>query len=373
MRATEEQAFNEDLLLQDDHAAAAEIFQQLVQVLEFPELQKKFKCYEKRAEGAKKVRRRVGLLAIILSAIAVYASFFKVYASFFELLSEDPQHPGTALSWMTVALGLFGAGFGLFGICNKKYKQRWLCNRLMSERLRQLHFQILISQIPAILAAVRDPVEQSRFVGVRRRLLATFCLHYENHLQAHLKTVLDDVVEEDCWLLDGKPEPLRDRSDPNLNIFLAAYRLLRIQHQLQYASYKLYADEKFLLRSATRQRDILRTVNLGAIFIVFIIHMTIAALIIAGRRPEMLVYFEGGVVTVAIAALIARAFEEGLQPAAEVERYTRYRAELTRLLRRYDETSEPEEKTGIMIETECASYREMRDFLKTNHEARFAL
>jgi hypothetical protein len=271
-----------------------------------------------------------------------------------------------------VGLGIFGAVIGWFGIWNKTHKQRWLCYRLMSERLRQLHFQILISQIPAILAAMRDPAERNRFVGLRRRLLATFCLHYENHLQAHLKTVLDDIVEENYWLLDGKPEPLCDRSDPKLNDFSAAYRLLRIQHQLQYASYKLYSDEKLLPRSATRQRDILRAVNLLAIFVVFVAHMTIAALL-PSHGPETLKYLEGGIVAVVIAALIARAFEEGLQPAAEVERYTRYRAELTRLLRHYDETSEPEEKMGIMLETECASYREMRDFLKTNYEARFAL
>jgi hypothetical protein len=55
-----------------------------------------------------------------------------------------------------------------------------------------------------------------------------------------------------------------------------------------------------------------------------------------------------------------------LQPAREVERYTLYRAELTRLLRRYDEASEREGKIAVVIETERASYREKRDFLGIN-------
>ena len=43
----------------------------------------------------------------------------------------------------------------------------------------------------------------------------------------------------------------------------------------------------------------------------------------------------------AIAALTARALEEGLQPAREIERYSRYRAVLLRCRDQFDDARDP--------------------------------
>jgi hypothetical protein len=74
-----------------------------------------------------------------------------------------------------------------------------------------------------------------------------------------------------------------------------------------------------------------------------------------------------------IVALAARTFEEGLQPTREVERYTAYRARLGRLLYQFDEATSVSERVRIMTEVERLVYQEMREFLKTNYEARFVL
>ena len=72
-----------------------------------------------------------------------------------------------------------------------------------------------------------------------------------------------------------------------------------------------------------------------------------------------------------IGILAVRTLEEGLQPAREVERYTRYRSSLMSLLGRFDRATSPKDKLRIMHEVERTSYQEMRQFLKTNYEARY--
>jgi hypothetical protein len=389
MRAIEDQDFNDDLLLtEQDREKAAGRFGDLVHVLEFPELQAVFEEYNKKADRAKKARRRSGFAAIVLSVLALFGiSAEPVYYSLHAGCKCEQTGIGDVaavgggaesslarpLGLMLAGRGLAGALIGFFGIWNKKYKQRWLCNRLMTERLRQFHFQTLVCQIPAILAFTEGSLCLEEIFSVRRQWLSGFLLDYEGHLPGHLQTVLDDDAEENFWLLGGPPQLLLDRYDPKIEHIFDAYRLLRLQHQLQYANYKLYADEKILPRSSVRQRDLLSAISIGAILIIVAIHLGIAVSLGFGSPFADNPFMHVGVVWVAIAALTARALEEGLQPSREVERYIRYRATLVRLLGEYDQDPHPQSRISIMYETERAVYKEMRRFLKINEETRFAL
>jgi hypothetical protein len=108
---------------------------------------------------------------------------------------------------------------------------------------------------------------------------------------------------------------------------------------------------------------------------VFVSHLVI----VTSSVPASLVGLAGShllhfcISVLIIAVLVTRALEEGLQPARELERYTRYRAALVSLLGRFDRARAADEKIRIMQETERLSYSEMRGFLKTHFEARYVL
>jgi hypothetical protein len=79
------------------------------------------------------------------------------------------------------------------------------------------------------------------------------------------------------------------------------------------------------------------------------------------------------VIWTVIVALAARAFEEGLQPTRELERYQAYKARLERLLYHFNAASSVAQRVSVMMEVERLIYQDMRAFLKTNYAARFVL
>jgi len=341
-------------------------FPELAQVLDFPELRNLFARYEAPSNRAKMRRRWAGLTAIVLGVLAILGA------------SAHPLYGGIPERWLAVlggvfaALGILSVLIGAFGVLAAASKQEWLCGRLMTERLRQFQFQMLVCHAPTIVASVSDPVAAARFLEFRRKRLFAFQVDHEGHLAGKLNDVLSDNAEEDFWLHESEGAPESEKLD--FKELFSAYRLLRFQHQIQYGNYKLREEG---LGSSLRQVALLTQISLLCILIVFVLHFLIALSLLTPVK-EWFAFAEAPsvhvlVVWTAIAALAARALEEGLQPTREVERYTRYRSVLARLLFRFDHASEPAEKIKVMKETERAVYQEMRAFLKTNYEARFVI
>lgn len=369
MGSDREHKFNDDLLTADrDRTLAAKLFPELMHVLDFPELRRLFVSHDLRTNRAKRQRRRAGIAAILLGVAALLgASAEPLYRS--SLGAGWPELIGGACALFGVASVLVG----WIGIFNMSSKRRWLCGRLMTERLRQFHFQTFTCRMPEILASLSDQQARQRFLAARDAWFAQFRISYEERLEAKLQEVLADHAEDDFWLHSFEKLPPASGQGGSLDRIFAAYRLLRYEHQMQYAIYKLRETDALLSNSARRQFEILRGVGLGCILIVLAVHILIAlSLLRSWLAPVDLDWLHVGVVWVAFAALTARALEEGLQPAREVERYTRYRAALTRLLAHFD-VGDPEQKLAAMRETERLVYQEMRGFLQTNEEARFVL
>jgi hypothetical protein len=216
---------------------------------------------------------------------------------------------------------------------------------------------------------MRSSVGIAELSQVRLKWLSAFQLEYEGHLPGKLKEVLDDNTEEDFWLHETETCDSLPAGDALEQLF-SAYRLLRFEHQLQYASYKV-RDEGM---SSLRQVSLLRDASMICILVVFIVHFIIALSLV----NDWLMFARSAwahvlVVWTTIIALGARALEEGLQPTKEVERYTRTRSGLARLLYHFDHALDPTEKIQIMRETERVVYQEMRAFLKTNDATHYVL
>jgi hypothetical protein len=363
-----DQRFNDDLLLADeDQKLAAQSFPELLYALDFPELRTLFLRYDAPSTLAKGGRRRAGIVAIMLGVIALLGAASE------PLLFSLPPFILPILGGLFAGLGIVSVVIGAFGVFGTRSKKEWLCGRLMTERLRQLHFQILVCYATSIMNSMGDATARAQFHITRQRILSSFELDYAGHLSGKLNDVLADNAEEEFWLLskDAKSTVAQGRGAEE---FFSAYRLLRFEHQIQYANYKLRQEG---LGSAIRQVGILSQTSVVCILLVFVLHFVIALSLLTPMR-EWLAFAEGPwmhvfVVWTAIVALAARALEEGLQPTREVERYTRYRSLFARLLYHFDHTSVPAERLQIMREAERAVYQEMRVFLKTNHEARFVL
>jgi hypothetical protein len=103
--------------------------------------------------------------------------------------------------------------------------------------------------------------------------------------------------------------------------------------------------------------------------VTFLIHVVVAIVSAAGIAVPALHF---AAVALAMGALGVRAFEEGLRPRHEIERYLRYRTDMSKLLARFRK-GDVGVKLAMMHEAEDVSYEEMRDFMRTHEEALFVL
>jgi len=382
-----EQKFNDDLLLSErDQRLAYQSYPWVAHTLDFPELRKLFQEYDRSANAAKARLRATGKTAIVLGVCSLLGA------------SAEPLYEKLDERWLSIiglvlaACGILSVIIGAFGVLSEESKRQWLSGRLMTERLRQFQFQMLVRRAPSVFAAmvglqekirpIQDPLQDGVRITVEpaaveefreRRLswMSAFRLQYEAHLSSKLAEALEDELGEDFWL--HSDEGLPDFKNSHTSEFFACYRALRIDHQIQYANYKL-ANGGF--SSIQKQILILTQMSIGSILIVFILHILIALSLISFAGPWK--HFADAhwvhvlIVWTAICALTARALEEGLQPTREQERYRRYRSVLVRLRVRFDEVSDAE-KFQVMREIERTVYSEMVAFLKTNDEARFVL
>ena len=152
--------YNDDLLLdaarrkiaRDEHPIVAH-------VIDFEELRAAFRPVNDEANATKK-RSHV-------------AGFWSVTAAFFALVgaSSEPLWSQLAEPWPRAivltsgALGLLAFAVAGMGLVYGKQKRSWLWHRLYGERLRQLHFQAFVWQLPEIAASARVCREQKPLRG----------------------------------------------------------------------------------------------------------------------------------------------------------------------------------------------------------------
>jgi hypothetical protein len=359
--------FNDDLLLSEvDRDLAARIFPELVQFLDFPELRAVFSAHDQPANTLKKKRRASGVSAIAMGVLAL------VGAASAPLLPEGNSAWPVALGALAALLGIASMVVGGFGVFSSSSRDAWLHHRLVTERIRQFHFQNLVCRLPDVLNAIENKQAMELFLEQRRARLAAFAMDHEGHETSKLKAVLDDSDESEFQLVPLVTASGSAVASGTAENVLEAYKLLRFGHQIQYANWMLRPESVLVPSSAAGQRDLLRAVAITSMAAVFLLHLLVAAsLVVKGSTPGHLL--DVAIVWFAIFLMAARAFEEGVQPGREIERYSHYRANMKRLLRDFDLAKDLPEKQRLMLEAERTAYREMRAFLQLHHDARFVL
>lgn len=188
--------------------------------------------------------------------------------------------------------------------------------------------------------------------------------------------------EKEWWLFaPASDEPsCPPEQGAGLELLFAAYRDLRIGHQLGYANYKLQSDHKIFSAMPVRQADVLETLSKAGIAWLVLIHAAVLAIILfevatplGDAEKIVAIVFCLGIIVIAVVALAVRAFQQGLQPEREIERYQQYRSAVQNILEQFDAAGSPAEKVKVMRRMEQLVVDEMRNFLITNERASFAI
>jgi hypothetical protein len=360
--------FNTDLLVNaDDREAARRAFPRLTHVLDHPELRRELSRFDRPANAAKRRGRVAGLLAIGLGMTALL------------IAAGQPSEP--VWGFVAAICGLGSIAIGLFGALYAGAKRRWLLNRVMTERLRQFHFQTLVCRWPEIAVSLAGADAAAAFKAERERWFSRFMMPFPGQLDSELTDLLDDETADKCWLHPQPPAPdanadyLDELFADYLDELFAAYRELRIRHQLDYANYKLRSEQSILKWSPRLQDMIFSYATLICIVVIFLIHLIISFFIASKTKlPEPYgISVHVWVIWIAIIVLGLRALQEGLQPGREIERYRAYRAGVRAVRDRFDAAQSAAEKFEIMAEMERLSFDEYRNFLRSNDEARFVI
>jgi hypothetical protein len=396
--------FDHDLLARpDDLATARELYPGLFDALYHPELIEYFKNFNDCANSAKRKSRRLGTWAILLGGVAIALAATDVAIRV--LLSGDVAVL-LIVGLIAAVSGLISAALGAFGTLIGPRKHEWLINRFMGERIRQFHFQSLLAQLPLVLAAAdskearteQATVRSEGLVGDEKENAAAPDLARKSFLQHRhrrfvaFQAAFDELPKEakfgstvgpggeEEWRLCESQASLPAKS-AGLHTFFDAYRQLRLQHQLDFANYKLTSDPKIFSEMPRRQSELLANVGKFGIQFVIVVHICVVFIIVLsllglllGHRTEFEAatavtgIFAFAIIALAVVSLCTHAFAQGLQPEREIERYQQYGSAIKSLVGQFDEAVDPSDKLKVMWQMERAAYEEMRNFLITHHE-----
>lgn len=367
--AIEGHKFNDDLLLaREDRDLAARKYPAILHVLDHPELRQLFAVYDGPANRAKRRARTAGLWAIGLVWIAL------VIASSEYLLAHTPW-AARVFAVVSGVCGLAGVVIGGTGILFARKKEEWLHGRLMTERIRQFHFQTFVFRLPEILRSLRGEEAKAAFSLERKLWFDEFKARFQGKLDEQFTGTLEDETQEEIWLHELEKEGSETSEHRDLEPIFDAYRELRIMHQIGYANHQLKDDGRVFSASPRRQAAVFSAFGFICIILVCVIHVGVlaGAFFPSSISAENSALASMIIIWVAIAALAVRAIQDGLQPEREVERYQQYRSSVRFVLERFDRASSQSEKLQIMQEMERLVFDEMRNFLIAGNRSRFVM
>lgn len=272
---------------------------------------------------------------------------------------------------------------GGMGLLFAGKKREWLYRRFVTERLRQFHFQAFALLLPEIISSQQTAEDKAKFLSVRNAALDQLKERYDSRLDSEFADIVDHDNATQIRLLDEHKDGRHVDMDAAEPLF-AAYRELRIEHQIGYANHKLKkTDHKIFSGDPHRQSVVISAFAFICLVLFCGIHAGILIGILGSathvldqcsfwawfRSPTANMF----VIWIAILALAMRAIEQGLQPERELERYEHYRSALQAILERFEAARSVAEKVRTMRELERLAFDEMRSFLFIHQNARFVM
>lgn len=349
---TIERAFNHDLLLlKEDQDRATRRWPFLASVLVNPELIREFRPHEDQARALKRLVQITGsaAVAMMLAALLGYIA---------ELLGAG--HPGPYEIPRLAELSELSAVAALvLALLASRYgplRRRWLKHRFVTEVLRQWHFRRLLegSTIPHGDAA-RSPVA----LPLRESVSA-----FMSNLAGAVGSKMNELAELRRDPLGSIPRTSLPRNADVRAQLLEAYRVLRLDHQRDFAIYKLSVDDRTFaglsLLALSRLSD-----QLAGATLVLALGCSIARLFI----PFDWAPIAGA--SLAMTGVAVRVWRDGLALDSERERYQEMAHELELLTDRWNQAESDEQRFRVAEEVERAALEELRTFIRSQEQAQF--
>jgi hypothetical protein len=369
-----EHRFNDDMLISEhDQQLARNEYPEIYHVLDHPELREQFQRYDGMANKAKLGVHRIGLLAVLLAALALLGS---ALTPLLRQIPDVPEWVFTALVWAEVG-GIVGVAIAVWGMLIARQKKAWLEARMMAEVLRLWHFQAVICRGKEIESSCDkgNAGEPAAYHAARDRQFQAFMREWSGTLDSHL-TELIEIPEAGYQMLHDEPTKYAPDS-PVLEKIFGAYKSMRFRHQANYATHKLqkHTSKPFdILKwpSAILQQ---RTQAMAAFCFLGSLVFSLVIIIghVTGLEFAHHIGWQAGIITFLILTVAARSVQDGLAAPEELQRYNDYAGKIRYLMGRFDTSRNPAEKLELMAEMERAALEELKGFLRAHSEARFVL
>ncbi|MEA3014863.1 MAG: hypothetical protein QOD42_3408 [Sphingomonadales bacterium] len=360
---------NDDLLFSQEHRDFIwRRHPQAAAIFDWPELRTRFAAHDAPAGRFRRRSRRLGMSAVLLGCASL------ILTAFLGAIGQAAPAATPYLGAFAALLAVTSGVTGFSGVLSGRDKAHWLAHRFSTDRMRQLHFQLIVNNLPLAAEVVADPARLDQWEALRRGALDRF-----EHMQPvsdALERMRRDVTLDQPWLDDAWVRlPDTPAPSPAVGELFGILKQQRFGIQKRYASYKLMKG----LHSPRTRSHLVRT---GADVMTVLALLTAAALgILHAATPPaeagtsnapalLLVAGVGGMLAALVLAL--RVLDEGLQLRSETERYEWYLAAIEALERRFD-VGDAHAKVGVLREMERLSYQELRWFTVSFDEARFVM
>lgn len=363
--------YNDDMLVAEvSRQFAAHEFPSLFHVLDDERLRLTFLEVERDAKAAKVQSQRAGIFAVIAAVLSLAAASTEpVWHTL-----HEPWPIVTAIA--SAVLGVIAVVVAALGVLYGKRKDLWLRSRVRTERLRQFHFQALIWTLPEIARSCADDSAGKAYVKERSQKVDGFANGLAGRVDSELGALLRPDGGERIWLYDAADGVPKLPEGFDARPLFRAYRRLRFEEQISYATHKLTrsnASLAFAKVPLRNQQQILRFIWLFSLSSLALLHVVLLGGYLGTWGHFDIPRAHVVVILLALIALGGRTLEEGLGLAHEIERYEDYIAEASDALRHFDAATDDAGRLHAMIEMERASFNEMRSFLRMMNRSSFVL
>ena len=187
---------NDDLLFDaEQRAFLLRHHPQAGPIFDWQELRDLFSEYDPPASHFRKRSRRNGVRAVLLGCLGLALTAIAAGGLF-----GDAEWPRRILGAAGGALALASGIVGIGGVLSGGLKDRWLKNRFWTERMRQLHFQLIIGNLPLAVEIVEGRTAFAEWEKLRARTLDGFVNRHMKPVETSLDRMRKDVADDEPWL-----------------------------------------------------------------------------------------------------------------------------------------------------------------------------
>ncbi len=335
--------FNDDLLVhRKDLEFVWRRFPTIAHILDNQPLREEFCKYERVANEARGRVRLYGFIAVMASTVALLA------------LATRPLWPHS--SWMhwpagiIEFVGMFAAIIAIGGLWSGNWKRKWLTSRLMTERLRQWHFQLIVRCGREVEVSCTGEEAIEEFKQKRDTWLQQFLIEFRGHLDSQLESVINDPLEKIVWLHEHPSSYGQDSAI--LKEVDAAYELLRLNHQYGYAVHKMESTTDkpfwmFLQWPSNVQRAVLSGISSSFFITALVLSVLLVCENLFVESEQVEAYLRTGAIVVAIIGAALRTIQDGLGLDGEIDRYREYREKISRVIDRFKHSSDDQHRMHL--------------------------